>query len=238
MRILFGLLSILIVAGIGFMYKTNQLSSLNKEIPGIPGTKLSDLDPRKIVNSYKNTLGDVEKRNQALLTGELDEDKLKALAKTGDGVAPAAANASGAASPAALAPQATAAQKVPVRATRMYRYGMDIEKLSAEEAKPYLGTWVYAMKATNELPVRMTLRPDGAISSVAVKLQPNINASAGDNSTPLWKNAKTGQVIVLAGDKDYIVLTNPAQGLRGTFYRQGADGVTYLKIMEFPLAKY
>ena len=56
MRMLFGLMGLFIAAPIGFMYKTNQLSNLDKGIPGIPGTKISDLDPRKIVSKYKDTL--------------------------------------------------------------------------------------------------------------------------------------------------------------------------------------
>lgn len=241
MRMLFGLLGLFLTALIGFIYKTNQFSGLDKDIPGIPGTKISDLDPRKIVGKYKDTLSGLQKRNQALMNGELDEDKLKALAQA-SGNNSKALNAIMKDMPTGAAPQpenVPAPSRVPVakleRPTRMYRYGMDLEKMSAESTKPFLGNWTYFVPQTQERPVRLNLRSDGTISSVSVSMQPNINASMGDNFTPLWKNTKTGQVIVLAGERDYIVLTSQGSGLRGTLYRRGADGITYQKMMDFPL---
>jgi hypothetical protein len=239
MRVMFGMLGLFIVALIGFMYKTNQLPSLDKGILGMPGTTTADLDLGKIVSKYKDTLSGLEKRNQAMLNGELDEDKsksvtdlsnnnkaLRALMKempTED--APPEEKPS-------LAPQPIAKVERP---TRMFRYGMDLEKMSTESAKPYLGNWTYYVPQTQEYPVRINLRPDGAISNVSVNMQPNINASMGDNYTPLWKNTKTGQIIVLTGARDYILLSPHTSGLRGSLYRRGADGVTYQKMMEFPL---
>ncbi|MCC6138810.1 MAG: hypothetical protein IT287_09265 [Bdellovibrionaceae bacterium] len=250
MRWIFGLLGMFIVAVVGFMYKTKQLETL--KIPGLPGKTLADLNPQKIIETYKNTLGEVELRNQALLKGELPEEKLKAALNSNNGTIAAAARVSqdaptGESRPAAVASGSANTNVVPAnvaknntapRALTTQRYGMELVKLSEGEVQPYLGQWVTKGGGTSSLQVRLSFKPERSISSVSVRAEPSTNVSIGDNSTMIWKNTKTGQVVVVINDHSYIHLEGTSPQLRGLFYKRGDDGVVFQKVFEFSLVRH
>lgn len=244
MRWIFGLFSIFIAAVIGFMYKTKQLETL--KIPGLPEKKLSDLHPQKIIETYKNTVSDVEQRNQALLKGELPEEKLKAAVKSANGTVAAAARVAED-FPTGETPTrkiidksraaVMAASPSAPRPTKIQKYGMNLEKLSEVEVEPYLGKWFAQGGQAASLFVQLNFQPERAISSVSVTAAPSTNASFGDNSTMIWKNTQSGQVIVVINENAYIELRGTLPKIFGTFYQRHRNEVRFQKLFEFPLLR-
>lgn len=249
MRVFWGLLGAVLSVGITWMIQTGRWHG-GQAVPGMPGTTFADLDPRKIVSSFKNSVGTSDARFKNLFSGELSPDQqLDAVARAVGEISPDQELPANAENKVVAAPQGTSLRVPtpdPTRALspsgarpdqRVYRYAMDIQRLRAQELDPYLGDWI-SQPAHPTQYVHLQIQASPAISNVSVRTPPMAMAlNQADNHGLLWKDVHTGKVIVALSEETYLVLEGARSPLTVTVYQRGNVGTVFHRVMEKSLTR-
>lgn len=256
MRMFWGLLGAVLSVGLTWMIQTGRLHG-GQAVPGAPGTNIADLDPRKIIASLKSSVGKSDARLKNVLEGELSPDQqMEALARVVEGDPSLNAGAknigsmgrdskisshvSNVAAPSksgvgqdltrALSPSGA------VPGQKVYRYSMDIQRVTEGELQPYLGDWISQPPSPTQY-LHLQIQPLRAISNVSVRVPQIVQTSLADNNGLLWKDVNSGRMLVALNNSEYILLEGTASPLKATLFQRGNVGTTYHRVLEYSLVR-
>ncbi len=241
MRIFWGLVSMVLSLGLTWMIQTGRLQSTHP-VPGLEGKSWADLDPRKLISSYKGSITDAQLRVNNLMDGKFAENRadgqLQELQKDINAVSGTDANKTSGepakkptAPTRALSPSGARPDQI------VYRYSMDIVRASEKVLPSFLGEWISFPPDPAHL-LSLKISAPGSISKMSLR-HGNLQKSYADSHGLVWIEAETRQNLIPITDYAYLHIERIQNAdeplLKATVFQQGNVGTTFHPSATFEL---